>query len=167
MRENVPPANNTRPRAHVHMVNSYIFMFSLPHARHYPLLAARPVLVQFRGADSNNVLQAHVRAEPPNNTLTPNNTLRTEQHSLPNTPNITMGLGKTEWEDILIEKGIIKPPSDAVPIHHPEIVYSAANSNDELDEVDALFADGDSDNDPFIREYKYLRAISPLQLTFP
>jgi hypothetical protein len=61
-----------------------------------------------------------------------------------------MGLGKTEWEDILIEKGIINAPKEATIEHHPDIVYDTGNSRDEVDE---LFSD--DENDDFIQEYKY------------
>lgn len=69
-----------------------------------------------------------------------------------------MGLGKTEWEDILIEKGIIKPPPEALQNHHPDIVYDISNRNtavasdQEKDEVDLLFEE--DDDDMFINEYK-------------
>ena len=60
-----------------------------------------------------------------------------------------MGLGKTEWEDILIEKGIINPPPEAVENHHPDIVYDISNM--EKDEVDLLF----EEDDMFVNEYRY------------
>jgi hypothetical protein len=64
-----------------------------------------------------------------------------------------MGLGKTEWEDILIEKGIIAPPKEATIEHHPDIIYDIGNKTEEqLDEIDALFAD--EENDEFIKQYK-------------
>jgi len=59
-----------------------------------------------------------------------------------------MGLGKTEWEDILIEKGIISAPKEATVEHHPDIVYDTSNR----DEVDDLFSE--DENDDFIQEYK-------------
>ena len=59
-----------------------------------------------------------------------------------------MGLGKTEWEDILIEKGIINAPPEAVQNHHPDIVYDI--SNKEKDEVDLLF----EEDDLFVNEYR-------------
>lgn len=58
-----------------------------------------------------------------------------------------MGLGKTEWEDILIEKGIIAPPKDSQVDHHQDIIYDTSTSF--RDEVDDLF-----DDDEFIQEYK-------------
>ena len=60
-----------------------------------------------------------------------------------------MGLGKTEWEDILIEKGIIKAPKEATIEHHPEIVYDLSNKYDEIDD---LFSD--ENDDEFIQQYK-------------
>lgn len=60
-----------------------------------------------------------------------------------------MGLGKTEWEDILIEKGIIAPPKEALVEHHPDIIYDTSNR----DEIDDLF-DDDEENDEFIQQYK-------------
>ena len=59
-----------------------------------------------------------------------------------------MGLGKTEWEDILIEKGIMKPPPEASQNHHPDIVYDISNA--EKDEVDLLF----EEDDAFVSEYR-------------
>lgn len=67
-----------------------------------------------------------------------------------NISKITMGLGKTEWEDILIEKGIINAPKEAQIEHHPDIVYDI-NNNGERDEIDELFSEEDDD---FIRKYK-------------
>lgn len=67
-----------------------------------------------------------------------------------------MGLGKTEWEDILIEKGIIQAPIQPESEQHPDTVYDLSNrfANDEenemFDEVDELFADEDN----FVQEYK-------------
>ena len=58
-----------------------------------------------------------------------------------------MGLGKTEWEDILIEKGIIQAPEESTIDHHPDIVYGIGN--EERDEIDEMF-----DDDEFINEYK-------------
>lgn len=63
-----------------------------------------------------------------------------------------MGLGKTEWEDILIEKGIMSAPKEATIEHHPDIVYSVDNREDR-DEIDELFSD--EEDDKFIQEYKY------------
>jgi hypothetical protein len=63
-----------------------------------------------------------------------------------------MGSGKTEWEDILIEKGIMKAPEKSAGDEHPEIVYDITNRNfEERDEVDDLFSD---ENDEFIQKYK-------------
>lgn len=59
-----------------------------------------------------------------------------------------MGLGKTEWEDILIEKGIIAAPKESQVEHHPDIIYDTSNR----DEVDELF--DDDENDEFIQKYK-------------
>lgn len=61
-----------------------------------------------------------------------------------------MGAGKTEWEDILIEKGIIPGPKDAAIEHHPDIIYYIGNK--ERDEVDDLFSDDDELE--FMKEYK-------------
>lgn len=60
-----------------------------------------------------------------------------------------MGLGKTEWEDILIEKGIIAPPKEATIDHHPDIIYDITNKTDEED-IDAMF----EEEDEFIQQYK-------------
>lgn len=62
-----------------------------------------------------------------------------------------MGLGKTEWEDILIEKGIIAAPKEAQVEHHPDIIYDT--SNRDRDEVDDLFED-EEENGEFIQQYK-------------
>lgn len=63
-----------------------------------------------------------------------------------------MGLGKTEWEDILIEKGIIAAPKDAQVDQHPDIIYDTSNKTEERDEVDELF---DDENDAeFMKLYK-------------
>jgi hypothetical protein len=60
-----------------------------------------------------------------------------------------MGQGKTEWEDILIEKGIINAPSAAETVNpHPDLVYDI--SNREKDEVDLLF----EEDDLFVNEYR-------------
>lgn len=61
-----------------------------------------------------------------------------------------MGLGKTEWEDILIEKGIINAPKEATIEHHPDIVYDLSNEN--RDEIDDLFSD--EDDDEFVQQYR-------------
>lgn len=58
-----------------------------------------------------------------------------------------MGLGKTEWEDILIEKGIIAPPKESTIDHHPDIIYNINNTDDD---IDAMF----EEEDEFIQEYK-------------
>ena len=59
-----------------------------------------------------------------------------------------MGLGKTEWEDILIEKGIIAAPKDTQIDQHPDIIYDTSNR----DEVDALF--DEENDDAFLQHYK-------------
>lgn len=64
-----------------------------------------------------------------------------------------MGLGKTEWEDILIEKGIIAAPKEATIEHHPDIIYDISNNELERDEVDELFSNDEGD-DEFIQKYK-------------
>ena len=56
-----------------------------------------------------------------------------------------MGLGKTEWEDILIEKGIIAAPKDVAAELHPEITYDISNNSDDDDLLD---------DDDFISEYQ-------------
>lgn len=61
-----------------------------------------------------------------------------------------MGLGKTEWEDILIEKGIIAPPKEDQIEHHPDIIYDISNKTEERDEIDDLF----DEEDDFIKNYK-------------
>ncbi len=61
-----------------------------------------------------------------------------------------MGAGKTEWEDILIEKGIIPAPKDTTIEHHPDIIYDIGNK--ERDEIDDLFSDDDEQE--FMKEYK-------------
>ena len=63
--------------------------------------------------------------------------------------NNQMGVGKTEWEDILIEKGIINPPLETQIEHHPDIVYDISN-REELDEVDLLF----EEDDAYVQEYR-------------
>ena len=64
-----------------------------------------------------------------------------------------MGLGKTEWEDILIEKGIIAAPKDAQVDHHPDIIYDTSNkAEEERDEVDELF--NDENDAEFMKLYK-------------
>lgn len=66
-----------------------------------------------------------------------------------------MGLGKTEWEDILIEKGIIAAPKEATIDHHPDIIYNIDNKDSaDRDEIDELFSD--EENDEFIQQYKYV-----------
>ncbi len=64
-----------------------------------------------------------------------------------------MGQGKTEWEDILIEKGIIKGPSESAQTNHPDIEYSTSNkiTDDDDKELEALFNDDDS---KFLEQYK-------------
>jgi len=61
-----------------------------------------------------------------------------------------MGLGKTEWEDILIEKGIIAPPKEATIDHHPDIIYDINNREEEDEDIDAIF----EEEDEFIHQYK-------------
>ena len=61
-----------------------------------------------------------------------------------------MGLGKTEWEDILIEKGISAAPKDTQIEHHPDIIYDTGNR--ERDEVDDLF--DQEDDSEFVQQYK-------------
>lgn len=61
-----------------------------------------------------------------------------------------MGLGKTEWEDILIEKGIIAPPKEATIEHHPDIIYDINNKYEDEDDIDAMF----EEEDEFIQQYK-------------
>lgn len=61
-----------------------------------------------------------------------------------------MGLGKTEWEDILIEKGIIAPPKEATIDHHPDIIYDINNKEAEDVDIDAMF----EEEDEFIHNYK-------------
>ncbi|TEB16904.1 hypothetical protein C9890_0553 [Perkinsus sp. BL_2016] len=64
-----------------------------------------------------------------------------------------LGAGKTEWEDILIEKGIIQAPKASIE-HHPDIIYDTGNKQDdqERDEIDDIFSD--EDDDEFIQKYK-------------
>lgn len=62
-----------------------------------------------------------------------------------------MGLGKTEWEDILIEKGIIAPPKESTMEHQPDIIYDINNKKDsDEDEINAMF----EEEDEFIQQYK-------------
>lgn len=68
-----------------------------------------------------------------------------------------MGVGKTEWEDILIEKGIINAPKEATVEHHPDIVYNLSNkeesrSRSDRDEIDDLFSD--EDDNEFVQQYR-------------
>lgn len=64
-----------------------------------------------------------------------------------------MGAGKTEWEDILIEKGIVAAPKDTAVEHHPDIIYDITNKEHlERDEIDELFSDDDEQE--FIQQYK-------------
>jgi hypothetical protein len=68
---------------------------------------------------------------------------------------LQMGLGKTEWEDILIEKGIIAPPKESTIEHHPDVIYDINNTRngeeEDDDDIDAMF----EEEDEFIQQYKY------------
>ena len=59
-----------------------------------------------------------------------------------------MSGGASEWEDILIQKGIIKAPEPTK--QSEEIIYNITNdhdnNNDELDSID---------DDDFIQSYRY------------
>lgn len=71
-----------------------------------------------------------------------------------------MGLGKTEWEDILIEHGVIAAPKDTKLEHqHPDIIYDTTTNfpnkdRGEYDEIDDLFNEDADSEDPFIQQYR-------------
>jgi hypothetical protein len=69
-----------------------------------------------------------------------------------------MGAGKTEWEDILIEKGIIKPPPSSTEAL-PDIIYSLSNKNEHTSDADSSGSDFDldNDNDYFLKQYTQKR----------
>jgi hypothetical protein len=61
---------------------------------------------------------------------------------------VDMSGGASEWEDILIQKGIIKAPEPAK--QSDEVIYNIANDHDNSsDEIDNIH------DDDFIKSYRY------------